>query len=268
MAFPRRLLGDFAILLGVLAAGVAIWLHLMVLSILMPDRLASKTTQLIANPAVQSALSDSLSNAIFPYTATAGIVVTQTQLQSIVKSALLNPAIETQFSQALQNADLRLAGRASGPVTIGGPALTQQIANDLHSYSPALSSAIASKNLVITIPGTDLPNLGWLMTAAQRYQRLLAVGAVILFILGLSIHPERPRALKHIGASLIGMSAIGFTLFDLVPKYLLPQIPLSWAQVGAALLLAAGSGIAYFYLELVAAGAAVYTLGLFAKRLS
>ncbi len=268
MTFPRRVLGDLAIALGVLAAGVAIYLHLMTLSLMSPDRLASKAVQLSANPAVQTALADSLSNAIFPYTASQGIAITQVQLQSMVKAALQQPAVAIQFAQALHNADQRLLGVASGPITIGGPALTQEVAYQLHNYSPALASVIASKNLQITIPGADLPNLGFLVKLADHYQKTFEMGAIVLFILGLAVHPSRPSALKRIGASLIGMSAIGFAIFDLLPKYLLPQIQLSWAQVGAAILLATGSGVAYFYLEVVVAGAVIYGVGLAAKRLT
>ncbi|MHB8190717.1 MAG: hypothetical protein ACYDHP_09930 [Ferrimicrobium sp.] len=268
MGALRRAIGNILLIIGLLAATVAIIAHLSTLSLLNPSKLANQSQSLMSNSSIQSALADSLSNAIQPVAAAQGIVVSHAQLVSIMRSELTQPAIRNQFSADLQSADNHLIGTSTGPITIGGPQFSQILVAQLYHFSPALSSSLANRNFVITIPGADLPNLGFIARNIHTIERLATSIALLFLLLALVIHSDRAHVLRRIGAWLIAIAAFGIIMFWFVPAMVLPLIHLSWAQIASAVLLTTGSSTIAFYVELVVGGAVLLIVAKVASSLA
>ncbi|ACU54685.1 hypothetical protein Afer_1771 [Acidimicrobium ferrooxidans DSM 10331] len=267
MSALRRLLGDLLYWAGLIAGTGAIVIHLFTLTVLTPGRLTQQAHQLLSASVVQRAIADSLANALQPIASAQGVQLTSSETLAAVHSALSSPLVQSDFLGAMTTAQDRLLGKTSAPVVIGGPAFTQAIAASLASVDPSVAHVVAGEDLAVTVPGADVPNLGFIATNAPRTEHTLTDIALLALVLALVLHNDRRKLLARIGTWLVGCSIAEVALFWFLPKVILPHVGFSWAQFAAVVLTMTGAATVTFFLELFAAGAAAIALARGAKAL-
>jgi uncharacterized membrane protein len=268
MGALRRVIGDILLAFGLIMATIATLAYLSIISFFSPVQIAKQANMLASNPAIQSAVADSLANVISPYADVQGIVISHSQLQTAVATALKNPVVKQEFIQALQTADEHLLGKSKQPITLGGPVFDSVIVQEIAPYSTALASTLSHENLQVSIPGADLPNLGIVARSITSIEKIATTLAVVTLLLALVFHPARPSVLKRIAAWMISIAAFDVIIFWLVPVKLLPLIKLSWAQIAAVLLKAEGAPALSFYVKLLIGGGILFLLSRAAKALA
>ncbi len=179
------------------------------------------------------------------------------ELDTALQGALQAPAVEAEVLNALSQVQAKLMGENISSITIGGPALQNAIQENLLAIDPSLGSDVAGTSLAVVIPGTTLPNLGWLyrnLDAIERDSLFIAIGLAAIALL---IAPRRSRTLYTIGGWLIAMSAVEALIFYVIPVYLLPLSHTSWSPVISVVLRAVAGPAVSTYLALFVAGLAL-----------
>ncbi len=263
----RRTLGSLILTIGLLFGWGATFIHLTQLSFLEPGRLGQATTQLVKNTSVRSAMAGALGTALLPLFG-GNAAISEAQLDQIITKALANPQVDAEFQNAMNTAQGHLTGANTGPIVLGGPAFSQDVASQIAPYSTQVAQTIAQQGLAIKIPGSALPNLGTYAKQANKLEKLFIAIAALMLILSLVIHPSPGAVLRKVGFWLIGTSIIDAILFWFIPTYILPQVAFSWAQITAAVLKATGGPATTFLVAMLAAGAIVLVLGEGVKKLA
>ncbi len=262
----RKTLGSLILTVGLLFGWGATFIHLTQLSLLQPGRLGQATTQLIKNSAVRSAMAGALGTALIPLFG-GNAAISPAALDLIITKALANPQVDAEFQNAMNIAQGHLTGTDSGPIVLGGPAFSQEIAAQVAPYSAQVAQTVAQQGLAIKIPGSALPNLGTYAKQANKLEKLFIAIAALMLILSLIIHPSPGAVLRKVGLWLIGTSIIDAIVFWFIPTYILPQVAFSWAQITAAVLKATSGPATTFYVGMLAVGAIVLILGESVKKL-
>lgn len=265
MDLIRRPLGSLLVTLGLFFTGLAVFAHLSEISLLQPGRLQQASGQLLADPIVRSAISDSVTNSVNSLLPL-GDAVPAPVLGMAINSALANSQVRKEFAADMNTAQLRLLGKTDKSVVLGGPAFTAAISSAVATVYPSAATQIAQQGLSISIPGADLPNLGRYLNKVSELQQLFFTLALALVSLGFIIHPQRSMLLRRVGLWLVGISIINAFLFWFVPSYILPTIATSWSEITAVVLKATVGPAAAFYLTLFGAGIATLVASKIVKR--
>jgi len=254
MLSVRRSIANLLLLVGILAGSVAITMHFASASFLDPHKLSENSSQLVTSAPFASFIATALGSEIQPVETAEGAYVTQGQLQSAVATALSQPSIHAQVINDLAEADSRLIGERTGPIVVGGPLFDQIVVAQISHDNSALGNAISEVPLTISIPGTDLPNLHFLVRFANTIETGATLIAAVALIAAVSLHKKHRVVLRRIGIWLLLSAAAGVFVFWVVPTDILAHTPAAWALIASVLLKATATTTLGFTIALVAGG--------------
>ncbi len=250
----RRSVANILLLVGILAGSLAITMHFASASFLNPHKLSENSSQLVTSAPFVSFLATALGSEIQPIETAEGAYVTESQLQSAVATALAQPSVHAQVINDLGQADARLIGDKTAPIVIGGPVFEQIVVAQISRDNSAVGNAVSQVPLTISIPGTDLPDLSFLVRFAHTIETGATIVSLVALIAALALHKKHRTVLRRIGIWLLLSAAGGVFVFWIVPTYILSHTPAAWALITSVLLKATAATTVAFTIGLIAAG--------------
>jgi hypothetical protein len=150
-------------------------------------------------------------------------------------------------------ADSGLADSAFGDAISAQPGLADQLGN-LNPLAPSSAPAANATPL-----SWDVPQLGWMASARDRLDDLIALGVVValgLVAAGLLLHPRPEQTLRTVGWWSLGAAAWQLTIAWVLPVVVLPKLTDNpWIAIASGVTKASTMGLIGVLVALVGAGA-------------
>jgi hypothetical protein len=284
----RRTLALFMTQVGLLVATVTLsgwwWRH----TTLDPSRTGRVAESLMESPEIRSLIVDRIVDQVAASTGRPA-----SELKAIADERLDNddPATRTPLpavANALQQVHERLVGVASGPVTLSPDAISELLGPELAAQVPLSSIATIDPAAALAAAGQDsgfadslgdlnappsgapvaassspmswnVPELGWMSSARDRLDDLIALGIVValgLVAAGLLLHPRPEETLRSVGWWSLGAAAWQLMIAWVLPVVILPKLTDNpWIAVASGVTKASTTGLIGVLVALVGAGA-------------
>ncbi|MCU1502662.1 MAG: hypothetical protein JWM12_2016 [Ilumatobacteraceae bacterium] len=221
----RRTLAGLLFGVAYVCASLAIGGWLLQRTAFNPDRTSSTAKAVLDDPQIRAQIVDLIANSAAPSVPGA----TPEQLRTVINGYLSSPqtasAMANEMSKILHDAHAHLIGEQKAPVVITGAEMRNIVRND----------AVANlADVPLDVPEVSVLNitrhvLKWLVPIA-------AIAALVLGLLGLTTHPDRPALLRSLGFGMLLLAVLITLVGYVVPRFAVSAINKSpWARVPAKL---------------------------------
>jgi hypothetical protein len=185
-----------------------------------PDRTSSTAKAVLADPQIRAQIVDLIANATAP-----SLHVTPAQVSTQVDGLLTSPQTATAMAQEmakiLHDAHAHLIGEQKAPVQI----------TDVEMRSVVRSDAVIGLP-PITLPVPEVKALSVTRQVLKWLVPIAAIAALVLGLLGLTTHPDRPALLRSLGFGMMLLAVLITALGYVVPRFGVTAINKSpWARV-------------------------------------
>lgn len=216
----RRTLAGFLFALSYIALCLAAGGWLLQRAAFDPDQTAAAAPEILREPAIRKQLSTQIA------TATAKeLRLSVIQAEALVNSVMDNAEGAEILSDILRAAHARLIGETRAPAQIPAKQLVQIVRDEHVGELPPVTVKVPR------VAALDVTRavLDWAVPLA-------AIAAIVLFVLGLTAHPDRPALVRSMGYGLIALGLCLGVLGYIIPKFLIPVLSDSiWVAVPARL---------------------------------
>ena len=266
MKLARSTVASVILAIAMVFGWISVTTYLVDQSLFAPGRFAAAAKVAISDPTVRAEVAHSITMALY---STQGSVSTSTvnQIDTALGASLLNPTLQSEFTNAFTLAQEHVMGLYHGSYTFGGPALKSLLQTNLAAVNPQLAAFISAQPAPsVTIPGTGLPNLGKLYQNIHPIERDSLAIAIVLALIALLVSPRKGRLITTAGFWLMAMSVAEAFLFWILPRYIIPLSNSSWSPVLSHVISALAGPAGTVYITLFASGIVLALLGRLARR--
>lgn len=216
----RRTLAGLLFGVAYVCASLAIAGWLLQRTAFSPNRTSSVAKTVLEDPKIRTEIVDLVAHNTAP---TLGVTTDQvrTQLNGLLTNPQTAAAMAQEMAKILHDAHAHLIGEQKAPVQI-----TDTQVRDIVRTDAVIGMA------PITLP---VPEVGALSVARQVLRWLVpiaAVAALVIGLLGLTTHPDRPALLRSLGFGMLLLAVLITLLGYVAPRFAISAIDKSpWARV-------------------------------------
>jgi hypothetical protein len=220
----RRTLAGLLFGIAYVCASLAIGGWLLQRTAFSPDRTSSVAKAVLEDPAIRNEVVDLIADNT---ASRLGVPAEQvrTQVNGLITSPQTAAAMSQEMAKILHDAHAHLIGAQPEPVVITDTEMRDIVRNDI----------------VIGLPSVQLPvpEVGALSVTRQVLTWLVplaAIAALVLGLLGLTTHPDRPALLRSLGFGMLLLAVLMTLLAYVVPRFAVAALDTSpWARVPSKL---------------------------------
>lgn len=256
MAFIRQRIAGVFLIVGLLCSWVGLTSLVIRQAVLVPGQFTTYAYKALDNPVIREQVAGVMASSIRNSNSLLKIIP-EPNLKSAIDSSLTKPAVKTEFANVAFDIQQHVLGLQSGPVVLGGPALSQAVAQSIASSNPVEEQLIAKIPISYTIKSSSIPSLAKYYSQLNSTIKVTLFGAAATLLASLVVAAKKRKTLRKIGIAFIGFSAFEVAGFWLTRKYLLPHIHSGPLVIISAILTASSNSIEPIYLGALGTGIAL-----------